>query len=87
MFEAKILCGVFALTGSCLLINLILTIVTDPGEIPDGPEWEMPEEEKEDDESRRSSLALPHGRPEAAGDDRFSQLDSVKSDLNSELSL
>ena len=57
VLTAKILAGVFAFTSLSLLVNLVLTIATDPGHIPEDPEWDMPEE-KDDSESKASS-AMP----------------------------
>lgn len=50
MYWSQFLSVAFAITSLNLLINLVLTIITDPGQIPDIPEWNMPEE-KEDKES------------------------------------
>ena len=50
MKKAKTLSIVFGIASFFLLINLVLTIVTDPGHIPDIQEWNMPEE-KDDKES------------------------------------
>ena len=47
MFRAKILSVIFAVLSINLLINLVLTIITDPGHIPDITEWNMPEEKEE----------------------------------------
>ena len=88
MLKAKILAVIFAFTSLSLLINLILTIITDPGQIPERPEWDMPEE-KEDDESRKSSRALAQEnqakRSEVTSEERLGNLeqrDSVKSELS-----
>ena len=50
MYWSQFLSVAFAITSLNLLINLVLTIITDPGQIPDIPEWNM-SEEKEDKES------------------------------------
>lgn len=47
MFNAKIFSGIFAVLSINLLINLVLTIITDPGHIPDRPEWNMPSDDQD----------------------------------------
>jgi hypothetical protein len=39
--KAIIYAALFAFTGSMLLISIIRTIVTNPGNIPDHKEWDM----------------------------------------------
>ena len=76
MLTAKILGVIFAFTSLSLLINLILTIITDPGQIPEKPEWDMPEE-KEDNESRKSSLAFPQENQTKRSEVNSDRRDSV----------
>lgn len=90
VFQAKVLSVLFGITSFCLLVNLILTIVTDPGQIPEDPEWNMPEE-KEDNESRKS-LAFPQGgqpRPTDGASEGLLTVarprDSVQSELSQQI--
>ena len=53
-YHAKLLSIFFSVTSTMLLINLILTIITDPGHIPEGEEWALPPEEKEEEKSEGS---------------------------------
>ena len=38
---AKIVCGFFTYSAMCAFISIIQTIRTDPGSIPDKPEWQL----------------------------------------------
>jgi len=81
---AKILSGVFAFTSLSLLVNLVLTIATDPGQIPEEPEWDMPEE-KDETESKASS-ALPKQQKALLGSEVDAPAPEPRGSASSDLS-
>ena len=50
--KAKWLTGFFCFSSFNLLIAIVRTIITNPGNIPEDIEWDMPNQEEEDGEEK-----------------------------------